>query len=269
MSKFCAECGTELNDEDIFCFNCGTKFGESKSTNGKNNSDSIGNLIDKGIDAAKNPGDSASSLFGGLKKKIDLQERGREKAKADNQEIRQKISEFLPEYAKKLNVSPNECYSTTAILTSEGAQIRGTKHRSQDRWYIILTIRDDMISYIRCGRVSLTNKPTYFKSDDIYSIPFKNVTSINKNRNMQIELNMMGGQPIKLFLTDYLNRRNIMEELLEKYNAYSSGSNNSPNVSPVQTIDKADTLLKYKDLLDQGIITQEEFQKLKDELING
>ncbi|MDE7083478.1 MAG: SHOCT domain-containing protein [Clostridia bacterium] len=35
----------------------------------------------------------------------------------------------------------------------------------------------------------------------------------------------------------------------------------------VQNIDKADLILKYKKLLDEGIITQEEFDKMKKELL--
>lgn len=104
------ECGTELNDEDMFCFNCGTKFGESKPVSESNNGgESLGNLIDKGIGAAKKQSDSASSLFGGFKKKINISEKGKEKARDDRKELQAKISEILPDYAEKLGVSPEEC----------------------------------------------------------------------------------------------------------------------------------------------------------------
>ena len=126
-----------------------------------------------------------------------------------------------------------------------------------------MTIRDDMISYIKFGRAGF--KVHFFNSDDVFSIPFKNVTSITKNKHMQIELNMMGDQPIKIFYVDYFNKK-ILDELLEKYNAYSSGSQSTVVAEPVN---KADTLIKYKELLDQGVLTEEEFQKLKDELINS
>ena len=264
MSKFCVECGTELNDEDMFCFSCGTKFGESKPVNGSTNSgDSLGGLIDKGIGAAKKQTDSASSLFGGFKKKLNLPEKGREKAMEDRKELQAKISEILPGCAEKLGVSPEECYATILIITRESFQIRGTKHRSEHRNAVIMTIRDDMISYIKFGRAGF--KVHFFNSDDVFSIPFKNVTSITKNKHMQIELNMMGDQPIKIFYVDYFNKK-ILDELLEKYNAYSSGSQSTVVAEPVN---KADTLIKYKELLDQGVLTEEEFQKLKDELINS
>lgn len=156
--------------------------------------------------------------------------------------------------------------ATELIITRESFQIRGTKRRSQHRNAVIMTIRDDMISYIKFGRAGVNIH--FFNSDDVFSIPFRNVTSITKNKHMQIELNMMGDQPIKIFSVDYFNKK-ILDELLEKYNAYSSSSSTSQSNVVAEPINKADTLIKYKELLDQGVITQEEFQKLKDEIING
>lgn len=267
MSKYCLECGQELNDEDAFCFNCGTKFGESKPVNGSTNGgDSLGGLIDKGIGAAKKQTDSASSLFGGFKKKLNLPEKGREKAMEDRKELQSKISDILPGCAEKLGVAPEECYATVLIITRESFQIRGTKRRSENRYAVIMTIRDDMISYIKFGRAGF--KVHFFNSDDIFSIPFRNVTSITKNKYGEAELNMMGDQPIKLLSMDYFHK-NIMEELLEKYNAFSAGSVVPQNAPANEPVNKADTLIKYKELLDQGVLTEEEFQKLKDELINS
>ncbi|MBQ6512316.1 zinc-ribbon domain-containing protein [Methanobrevibacter sp.] len=36
MSKYCPECGTELNDVDEFCSNCGTKLNKNAPTENKN-----------------------------------------------------------------------------------------------------------------------------------------------------------------------------------------------------------------------------------------
>ena len=45
----------------------------------------------------------------------------------------------------------------------------------------------------------------------------------------------------------------------------------TPNIiqSPVSTVSNADEIVKYKKLLDDGIITQEEFDQKKKELLSG
>ena len=49
-------------------------------------------------------------------------------------------------------------------------------------------------------------------------------------------------------------------------NNYSNGRNESPK-HELNEIEKADLILKYKKMLDDGIITQEEFEKKKKELL--
>ncbi len=59
------------------------------------------------------------------------------------------------------------------------------------------------------------------------------------------------------------------KESSPEYNALIGfvGQTDNCNMPSVQNIDKADLILKYKKLLDEGIITQEEFDKMKKELL--
>ena len=57
------------------------------------------------------------------------------------------------------------------------------------------------------------------------------------------------------------------ETIKEQIEAYKNGSN-SVVTSIVNTVSAADELLKYKQLLDAGVLTQEEFDTKKKELLN-
>lgn len=56
----------------------------------------------------------------------------------------------------------------------------------------------------------------------------------------------------------------IYKYILERMEYYNNANNNTI----VNQISSADEILKFKKLLDEGIITQEEFEKKKNELLN-
>ncbi|MBQ3021308.1 MAG: NINE protein [Bacilli bacterium] len=47
MSKFCTNCGQELNEDTNFCINCGKKVNESNEVKESVNQNNIGNNSDK------------------------------------------------------------------------------------------------------------------------------------------------------------------------------------------------------------------------------
>ena len=56
-----------------------------------------------------------------------------------------------------------------------------------------------------------------------------------------------------------------MEGNTTNHNSYQAQS--TVNQTPVQKLNTADELKKYKDLLDQGVITEEEFNAKKEQLL--
>ena len=60
----------------------------------------------------------------------------------------------------------------------------------------------------------------------------------------------------------------IMGEVKEDGTDNLTKTVNTFSATPKSETDTADALLKYKNLLDQGVITQEEFEKKKAELLN-
>lgn len=248
MSKFCESCGQELSDGDRFCFACGHKVQESFS-NKLNNNVSKDNIKER--------------LFN----KERLFKRDNKNLEDRFDSIRDDVSHLIPGAAQKLNVSPNDCYLTFKIAKHERGQFRGTKWQHHDKIVILMTIFDDKVSYVVLGR--LTNFTIELKSisleEEVYSLYFNKISGISYSK-AGLDLTMIGGETITLRATDLFGN-SINKELNDKFNNYNEKNiSNAPNS---QVINKADTLIKYKELLDAGVLTQEEFDKLKDELINS
>lgn len=63
-----------------------------------------------------------------------------------------------------------------------------------------------------------------------------------------------------------ISRKNIIEDVKEIIYKYKDNHKNESNIQKY-SFSNADEILKYKQLLEQGIITQEEFEKKKHELL--
>lgn len=111
------------------------------------------------------------------------------------------------------------------------------------------------------------------------TIPFKNITAVQLKKpgmnNGYIQFSILGGNEGKGGYTEAISDENTvmflsrktykqMVELKETIESYIySGGNTNPS-SPVST---ADEIIKLKQLLDDGIITNKEFDKKKKELL--
>ena len=130
-----------------------------------------------------------------------------------------------------------------------------------------MSIFDDKLSYVVLARLhQLSNKiKSISLEEEVYSLHFDKLSGISYSK-AGLDLTMVGGEITTLRATDLFGN-NITKELNDKFNKYNE--RNTSNTPTSQPINKADTLIKYKELLDSGVLTQEEFDKLKDELING
>ena len=97
---------------------------------------------------------------------------------------------------------------------------RGTKHTSMDENLVVMSIEDTKISYIVFGRI-VGNRRTFFDTANIYSISFKNITSIT-DKVANIELKRSGDNSINIRSIDYFGKK-FLSELLEKYNNFNNG----------------------------------------------
>jgi hypothetical protein len=129
------------------------------------------------------------------------------------------------------------------VITRKG--LLGTYSRLGDA-----KIPVDKISYIQMKKPSLTNGYVNFVMPG--SSEVKNIEEAGKDQNCVI---LNPGQ-YKKFLP-------LKDEIESKMN---SASKAAPNVT-VQAASGADEILKLKQLLDAGILTQEEFDKKKAQLL--
>ena len=190
-------------------------------------------------------------------------DKGHELVEEEKREVREKISPLLPEYAKVLNTTPDKLYVTSI---SESFRFRGGKYNSfaGKRDGIVMNIEDTQISYIIFGRI--LDKVTFFDTMDIYSFSFKNIVSIHDNV-LNIDLKMHGDNTIRIRAEDYFGKR-FLNELLKKYNEFNSGSLDNKNNTSNDNTSNADELLKYAELYKQGILSEEEFELIKKDLLN-
>lgn len=180
----------------------------------------------------------------------------------ENIEVREKISPLLPEYARVLNTTPNKLYVTYMFDT---LRIFGGKYDTEfTRKGIVMIIEDTKISYIVFGYV--INGVTLFDTYDIHIIPFKHISSISPNSELYVELKMTGDNSINIRTEDYFGKK-FLSELLEKYNKFITNLATVENNSSSESTNNADELLKYAELYKQDLLSEEEFEAKKKELL--
>ena len=115
-------------------------------------------------------------------------------------------------------------------------------------------------------KVSLTVTPSRVYGRTLFSevsLPMDSITMTNKNgiRNLRIE------SPSENVVFSFGNKQ-ARDEVYDAINRQiAERQNNKGSVTVVNNASNADELKKYKDLLDAGIITQEEFDAKKRQLL--
>lgn len=99
-----------------------------------------------------------------------------------------------------------------------------------------------------------------------HEIPYEKISSISYKKGMiMAEMYVYHGShkvTIKNIIKSYVDK--MVDTIREQINVESSNSNNTNN----NTLSIPDEILKYKELLDEGIISNSEFESKKKELLN-
>ena len=107
-------------------------------------------------------------------------------------------------------------------------------------------------------------KITFLSGVSCVSMNIDKINSISKKKGMltgELEIWDNSGRVIYSMPSGYL------DEIENYINQAKNKTNNSAFTMATNQISTADEILKFKSLLDQGIITQEEFDKKKKELL--
>lgn len=113
----------------------------------------------------------------------------------------------------------------------------------------VLTVEEDSIR----GKTS-------FRKD--FSLPISKIASVEKGKFDQITI-MSSSKRYCVYCVE--NREEIYGVLTELLRSKAVEHNSPPSFNP--SVSSAEELRKYKQLLDEGIITQEEFQTMKSKIL--
>ena len=239
---------------------------DEKETGKTSTEEPVGTSQEKSSDASNKSNQNNKKTNKKKKRKgilTKLAEKNDEMVNEQNREIIEKIPPLLPEYAKMLNTTSDNLY--VASVRVYGYR-RGTKnsYTQFDRQIFIMTLNNNNIAYIPFAHIVRDNI-RYFESRDILSISFKNISSISNKRIGYIELEMNGDNSFAIETKDLFDKQ-ISNDLLGKYNNFIAKSTVSENSSSEST-NNVDELLKYAELYKQGLLTEEEFEAKKKELL--
>ncbi len=175
-----------------------------------------------------------------------------------------------PAFKKNKKVMPLVAVGLVVLGVIYAAMMSGTKG------YTMVGLMMGGI-FILCGialmalmkvqeKVSLTVTPSRVYGRTLFSevsLPMDSITMTNKNgiRNLRIE------SPSENVVFSFGNKQ-ACDEVYDVINRQiAERQNNKGSVTVVNNASNADELKKYKDLLDAGIITQEEFDAKKRQLL--
>ncbi len=130
----------------------------------------------------------------------------------------------------------------------------------------LIKVTDDSISIIRKGFINLVNQG--IKGEK--TIPFKNISAVQLKKpgmsNGYIQFTLLGGNESRggilaatkdentvMFTKKYWNEMENLKKYIEKQQSILDNNSKETQIS------SADEIKKYKELLDEGIINQEEF----------
>lgn len=207
-----------------------------------------GNVFDKDYDTSI------------IKTQDDLYEFLKEKYGMNVAENSNKERYHKEELLKKYDIDPNESYYFECTIEEKRTStFTNTERRNVDNAYVALY--DEYMVIIK--------ESVWLKSDmGMRKVYFKNVTSIDYDTSgilgasSSLFIHMHSGEHVHLkFVT-----KEIVDEVHKKYENFINKNSSNNNVITQET-SNADELLKYSELYKQGILTEEEFEAKKKELL--
>lgn len=117
----------------------------------------------------------------------------------------------------------------------------------------------------RCCEIFVTESNVYgvSKSNVAFNLPYSSIAAVSMISNDGITLNCTS----KKYKLKYLSNNKALYDVINKY-VMKKYQSSDTNRSVGSSVDTASDLKKYKDLLDSGAITQEEFDAKKKQLLN-
>lgn len=124
------------------------------------------------------------------------------------------------------------------------------------------------------GVVAITNKRVLFCSSilgksTIKQILVQDITSVDEDMNGLLQMGQMRVQGITEHFIININKKKVAEELRQNIYKAQEMQKEKNVIHNTSISSNADEILKFKKLLDEGIITQEEFERKKQELLNN
>lgn len=225
---FCTNCGCELDENTNFCTNCGTKVRQFTKENVESSRGSSERLFIKKSDG----------------KNEDLN-------KDKEKQLEQK---FGVQFQNKLWF---EC----TIEEMRHSTFSNTNNRDVVHGYVIL--EDTFLEIIK-ESVFLKSKMGARKLfyENIASIDYDARGKLHLGSNL--EINLKSSEKVQLKYVD----KEIANLVTSKYNDYMENkiSNNGGNILS-EGNSNVDELMKYADLFERGLLTKEEFEQKKKELL--
>lgn len=225
---FCTNCGCELDENTNFCTNCGTKVRQFTKENVESSRGSSERLFNKKSDG----------------KNEDLN-------KDKEKQLEQK---FGVQFQNKLWF---EC----TIEEMRHSTFSNTNNRDVVHGYVIL--EDTYLEIIK-ESVFLKSKMGARKLfyENIASIDYDARGKLHLGSNL--EINLKSSEKVQLKYVD----KEIANLVTSKYNDYMENkiSNNGGNILSDGN-SNVDELMKYADLFERGLLTKEEFEQKKKELL--
>ena len=162
---------------------------------------------------------------------------------------------------KKYGIDTDEAYCFECTIEERrSSTFSNTDRRNVDTAYVALF--DDYIAIIK--------ESVWLKSDmGMRKVYFNNVTSIDYDTSGKLGLssslflNMHSGEHVQL---KFISKETV-DEVQQRYEKFINEKNVSNTVQINQETSNADELLKYAELYKQGLLSEEEFEAKKKELL--
>lgn len=133
--------------------------------------------------------------------------------------------------------------------------------------YFSMTKHDNNFAYALTNKRFIMAQKNIIAGETVQSVYLENINDITYQS--KISIGIMTVDTIKETFNIGLEKSNAKNIFAKVQEILNNLKNNKKTNNSNQNIDKFDEIKKYKELLDENIITEEEFEKKKNELLNN